>query len=480
MKRTKYLVLSVSVIALASCANSPITDKNLPVPDISANWNTPGAISEDVRDGWLNDLKVDALSDFVAEVLKNNPGYQAQIHRMISAGYNLKVTQGNFYPTLNASLGDSRRSIQNPFTPSNNISLGLNTRWEIDVWSRLSAQTGASRATYNASRADLAGARLSLAAQVAQNWFDVMEAQDQVDLAKKTVESFERATKIARDRFSRGLNTGLDLRLIISSLEDSRATLSSRENQLGQQKRRLEILAGRFPSAQVIATGKIPDLTEDVPAGLPITLLERRPDLQAARAKLVSAGYNSKAANKALLPQLVLTASGNNTSPGFNNILKFDNIFWNVLANITQPIFQGGKLHYTAKAQEELFEAAKKDYASTVLAAFKEVEDALSSERALKQQVIHTRLAAEKAIDAEKVALDQYSRGLIKVSVLLQSQRQSLAQQSQLISVKKQQINNRIALYLALGGDFAAKEDIQDTTNKTRALQSTTNHGNTL
>lgn len=461
MKSAKYLVLSVSVIALASCAAVPVTDRDLPFSDISTSWSANDKAPANVRDGWLSDLKIEALSNFVDEVLINNPDFQVTARRMEAAGFNAKVARGNFYPTLNASLGVSRRNVQNPFTPSNNVSAGLDARWEVDVWGRISAQTAAANANYTAARYDQKGARLSLAAQVAQTWFDAMEAEAQVELAARTVASYERAVRVVRKRFARGLSTGLDLRLIVSNLEASRASLSSREDLLGQQKRRLEILAGRYPAATIMATGKIPDLKTDVPAGLPINLLERRPDLQAAKARLLSAGYSSQAAEKSLLPSLSITANGNNSSRGFSDLLDLDNIFWSVIGNLTQPIFQGGKLRFAAKASQKQFEAEKQIFARTLLTAFQEVEDALSSERALKKQVVHTGKAAENAIAAEKVALDQYGRGLIKISVLLTSQRQSLAQQSQLISVKKQRINNRIALHLALGGDFQIPEDIQ-------------------
>jgi outer membrane protein TolC len=280
-------------------------------------------------------------------------------------------------------------------------------------------------------------------------------------LANRTVESYERAVRVVEKRFARGLSTGLDLRLVKSNLEASRASLSNRQNQLSQQKRRLEIFAGRYPAAKILAAGEIPDLKGNVPTGLPMNLLERRPDLRAAKVRLLSAGYSSQAADKDMLPAFSITASGNNSSSNFSDLLKFDNIFWNLLGNITQPIFQGGKLRYAAKASQELFEAEKQVFARTMLTAFREVEDALSSERWLKEQVNHTEKAAKNAIAAGKVALDQYGRGLIKISTLLESQRQSLSQQSQLLSIRKQLINNRVALHLALGGDFTTGPDIQ-------------------
>ncbi len=480
MRRTRFLVLSVSVIALAACAAVPVTDKNLPTPDISTKWRAGEQSSVAVQNGWLDDFNIAELSNFVDEVLQNNPDFRATVHRVQSAGFNAKVTRGNFYPTLNTEFGVSKRSIQNPFVPSNDLSFGFNARWEADVWGRIASQTAAADADYAAALYDLEGARLSLAAQVAQTWFDVMEAAAQLDLAEKTVVSYERTVQIVRGRFRRGLSTGLDLRLTISNLEAARASLENRKNQLDTQRRRLEILAGRYPAAEIMATGAIPNLKDDVPVGLPMNLLERRPDLRAAKEKLLSAGYQSQSAGKALLPSISITANANNSSPGFSEMLKFDNIFWNILGNITQPIFEGGKLRYTAKAQKELFEAGKKDFTQALLVAFKEVEDALSSDRALKEQVKYTEESAKNAVAAEHVALDQYSRGLIKIAVLLDSQRRSLDQQSQLLSVKKQRINNRIALHLALGGDFTVSEDIQAQTGKYNAPEGDADKGNAL
>ena len=180
-----------------------------------------------------------------------------------------------------------------------------------------------------------------------------------------------------------------------------------------------------------------------------------------------AAGYRAKAAEKAMLPSISITARGGNTTKQFNDLLKFDHIFWNLIGGITQPIFQGGQLRYGAKAEQMNFEAQKQNYVQTLLRAFKEVEDALDQDRSLAARVEHTELAAQNAVAAEAVALEQYSQGLIRISTLLQSQRSSLTQQSQLLSIKKQRINNRISLYLSLGGDFILGNtlDIQENIN---------------
>ena len=320
MKRTRFLVLSVSVIVLASCASVPVTDDNLPTPDIAPSWSeidqSADPSASNVRHGWLDDLHMTELSDFVDEVLKNNPNFQSTAHRMAAAGYNVKVSRAGLMPTLNASLGVSRRNIVNPFAPSNNVSIGLDSRWEVDVWGKLSARHKSSNEDYKASLFDQEAARLSLAAQVAQAWFDVLEAEAQLKLSRQTEERFTQSWRVVRNRFQRGLSTGLDLRLITSSLEAERARLSDREDQLSAQRRRLELLAGRYPAAKIMASGEIPDLIGDVPVGIPVNILERRPDLRAAKARLLGAGYDSQAADKDLLPSFTLTANGSNSSVG--------------------------------------------------------------------------------------------------------------------------------------------------------------------
>tara|TARA_B100001939_G_scaffold315415_1_gene300548 strand:- start:10388 stop:11872 length:1485 start_codon:yes stop_codon:yes gene_type:complete len=468
MTKINIWLLSVSAIAVAACSSVPITDAELPGPsattDLPEKWAAQESPSSEygfVQEGWLDRLAMPELSRFVSRVLENNPDYRRAARQMEAAEFDLGVARADLLPQLRASFAATRQHTSSPSVTRNALDVGLDASWELDVWGRLTAQKAAAASDYAVARYDLEGARLSLAAQVAQSWFAALEAEQQYELAQRTVESFERSERIVRHRYERGLNTGLDLRLALSNLEAARASLSERRDQLAQARRTLELLAGAYPAAAIRAVGQIPEDLPEVPAGLPADLLERRPDLQAAKHRLYAVGYRAQQANKALLPSFSLTASGSNTSDNFSDLLKFDDVFWNLVGNITQPLFQGGRLHYGAKAQEARFEAQKEQFAATLLQAFREVEDALSADRALAEQVRHTARAAENAIAAEQVALDQYSRGLIRITTLLDSQRQSLAQQSQLLLVKRQRINNRIRLHLALGGDFIISEDHQ-------------------
>lgn len=465
MNTSKLFVTSALSLILASCATLPVDDGELTNSiDINAQWQSSDEFAAAVENGWLDDLEMTALSDFVDQVLEKNPNYNEVALRMQAAGFNADASAGRLLPRVSGSASATRTGVEAPVpNTSNSFSLGLDASWEIDVWGKLSANAAAARSNYEVAQYDFYGARLSLAAQVSQAWFDVIEAKQQFELATATVQNYESATGIIRNRFERGLSSGLDLRLSITNLEASKATEKLRETTYNEALRRLELFAGRYPAANILVSGAIPDDLSEIPIGVPLDLLERRPDLQSAKARLYAAGYRAQGANKALLPSISITARGSNTTDEFGELLKFDNVFWNLVGGITQPIFQGGQLRYAAKAEQLNFEAQKQNYAQTLLRAFKEVEDALDRDKSLESRVEFTARAAQNAIAAEQVALEQYAQGLIRISTLLQSQRQSLTQQSQLLSIKKQRINNRISLYLSLGGDFRSQNTIPAT-----------------
>ena len=458
MNITKLLASTALALALTACATLPFNDSEvISSVDIKNQWQASDGQATSVENGWLENLEMTELSDFVAEVMLNNQNYNEIALRMQAAGFSADAAKGRLMPRVGASASASRVGVNSPVqNTSNNLSLGLNASWEVDVWGRLSSSAAAARSNYEVAQYDYYGARLSLAAQVSQAWFDVIEAKQQLDLSTRTVENYERTTNIINNRFKRGLTTGLDLRLSITNLEAAKATKEQRESAYRQSMRQLELFAGRYPAAEMTISGGIPDDLSAFPGGIPLDILERRPDLQAAKSRLYAAGYKTQVAEKALLPGITITSSANNATEEFGELLKFDNVFWNLVGGITQPIFQGGQLRYAAKAEQMNFEAQKQNYAQTLLRAFKEVEDALDNDKSLAARVDHTEQAAQNAVAAEEVALTQYSQGLIKISTLLQSQRSSLTQQSQLLSIKKQRINNRISLYLSLGGDYSS------------------------
>jgi NodT family efflux transporter outer membrane factor (OMF) lipoprotein len=335
--------------------------------------------------------------------------------------------------------------------------VSLETSWEVDLWGRVRAGARAAVAEMQASEADLRGARLSIAAQTAKIWFSILEARQQIALAEESVESFVLSAEQVRSRYESGIRPALDLRLALSNLAGAEALLELRRTQLDRAVRQLEVLLGRYPDGNILETlvaGGLPRTPDPVPAGLPSELLIRRPDLVAAERRLVASDQRYLAARRSLYPRLTLTASGGTRSASLNDLLDGDFKVWSLLGGLTQPLFQGGRL----RAGVEQADAASREtlsfYVGSVLSAFAEVESSLAAEGYLAEREVHLAEAAEQLVAARRLAEQRYRNGVGIYLVVLESQTRALTAESELLVVRRQRLENRVDLHLALGGGF--------------------------
>lgn len=454
----KILVLLLGVTSTAGCA---LQDKSAadrtPSIDIPASWRAD-ASPEPVK-AWLADFRDPALISLVEEAVIRNFQLRSAASRVRAARAQARIAGAEPRPRaqLAASANRSRRGAAGTVLPestSDRWELSGQLSWEADLWGRLSDAARAARADWRASEADFAAARLSLAANIARQWFNVIEVQAQQRLAEDTVESFETSLATVENRYRQGIGDALDVRLARNNLETARAGLLQRRRQHQNLVRGLEILAGRYPSGAMPQSGSLPELPGPVPAGLPSQLLERRPDLLAAETRLRAAGFRLAGAEKNRLPAIALTANAGTSSDALRNLIDLDYLIWNLAANLAQPVFQGGRLAAERDLAAARDDEALQDYAHAVLTAFREVEDALDSDTWLLAQEQAARRAAEEAREAETLALDQYRRGLTEIITLLEAQRRKFNADSALIEIVNLRVQNRIDLHLALGGAF--------------------------
>lgn len=445
----------------AGCATSGTlpADREPPV-EVPDSWRA-GA-PEGWRGGWLETLGDPTLTRLVEEAVAGNFELQSAASRVRAAHARARVAGADPLPQMQLAAGASRSErggIADPAfarSPSNSFELRGQLSWEADLWGRLSDSTRAAHADWRAAQADYEAARLSLAANIARRWFDTIASRAQTRLARDTVESFEKSLATIENRYRQGIGEALDVRLARNNLANARANLSQRRRLQRNLVRELETLLGRYPVGGVDSPQTLPLVTGPVPAGLPAQLLARRPDLVAAASRLRAAGHRLAGAEKNRLPGIALTASGGTASDALRDLVDLDSFIWSLAADLTQPIFQGGRL----AAQRDLARAEDSEaltlYAQTALAAFREVEDALDSENHLAGQEDASRIAAREARAAETLALDQYRRGLTGIITLLESQRRKFDADSALIEIINLRLQNRIDLHLALGGDFEA------------------------
>ncbi|MEL6210402.1 MAG: efflux transporter outer membrane subunit, partial [Pseudomonadota bacterium] len=376
-----------------------------------------------------------------------------------AAAADADAERGNLLPFISGSVsGGGNRSVFEAMNgdaienDSGTFGLGINASWEADLWGRLAAGVDISEADLLLAETDLASARLSVASQTAIAWINLNAAVAQRDVAEATLQARQRTADLTERRFSRGLSTALDVRLARSALAGAEASIAAREQAVGEAARSLEILLGRYPSAEVTAPATLPGLSEIVPLSSPALLLSRRPDIAAAETRVVQAGLRAEQARLALLPSLNITAALGTNSDDISNTFDPSFIAANALANLTQPLYAGGQLTARADAFLERIEIALASYASVTLTAWREVEDALAADNFLSIQEDAQKRALEEAAFAEDLAERQYQNGLVSIFNLIDAQTRRLNAESSLVTARSNRAVNRIQYYLALGG----------------------------
>ncbi len=474
MKSLKGLTLSLAVFSVACAGTSPDSNKGKLGVDVADHYQAgerQGRPLSDIR--WIETFGDSKLNGLVKEAEKNNRDIAAAVANIDIALARAREAGSDLYPHLQG-LTTGRRAKQNfiglPLGPgggsdsvlsslSNDFGVSLDMSWELDLWGRVRAGQSASLAELEATQADRASIELSIGGQTAKAWFALIEARQQQDLAKRTVEIFGNTEKTLRNQFELGAGDnqkGLaaQLRLAMSDRAAAREALVRREQQAEQISRQLEILLGRYPRGEVDSGLKLPGMPKTPPAGIPASLLDRRPDLVASERRLAATDKRILEAKLSLLPRISLTGSAGQTSADLANILDNNLSVWSFAGRAAQPIFQGGQILEAINVRKGEAKRSLADFEKTALVAFQEVEDTLAAERFLNQREQALVESASLASDAYKTADEEYANGVGDVLTMLTSQRQMVLRESERLLIRRLRLDNRVNLHLALGGDF--------------------------
>ncbi|HHL72021.1 MAG TPA: efflux transporter outer membrane subunit [Bacteroidetes bacterium] len=252
------------------------------------------------------------------------------------------------------------------------------------------------------------------------------------------------------------MRPSLDYVLAKSNVAAAEAVLQQRRQILEQVRRQLELLLGRYPAAEISIAKSLPEPEGDIPAGIPVSLLLRRPDVIAAERRLAATGASLKQARAALFPRISLSAGGGTTTKEFSDLLNSDLVVWSLASNLLQPIFQGGRLRATVALMSAQQRLALAQYSQSALTAYTEVENALAAVRYLSRQEEALNIATQEALESRRLAEQRYNTGLTDLITVLEAQRRAYDAESQLLRIRRQKLDARIDLYLALGGGFSA------------------------
>ena len=453
MKIRLIQLLSVGLL-VAGCVPSPDSlsknrNTNLSIPKRYDSTQPP---VPEVKSGLLALCPDARMRSYVNRALAHNPDLKASAARLEEAGFNIRKAYAPLIPTLSAGGGASRAQsfVGTTTTRGNRYSAALDTQWEIDVWGRIRAGVSASASDRNAARADYASARQSIAAQTMQAYFDLVAAEKLLGLSQRRLSSFQKSYNLVNRRFEAGTGNLGDLDLARTDVENTRAQLAQRKDSRDQAARSLAVLTGAYPTTKSSASSW-PSLQRGVQAGIPSTLLMKRPDIDAAYQRIRAADSRVTVAHRDLYPRFSLTASGGNQSSTLRNLADANFNVWSIAGNLTAPLIDGGSRRAELGSANARAKQALANYQSTVLNAFREVENALGSERYLLSQEQSTRKALSAARSAEARIQRNYETGLVEILTLLDTQRRSFSTEESLINTKALRYRNRVTLALALG-----------------------------
>ncbi len=455
------LTLAASAMLLVSgCAvkeppaSGEIRQEALSGVELPEAWKVGGQPGE-IRDNWLALFSDPHLSALVDEALAHNPDLRVSATRVEQAAEYVNLAKSALYPAINllgtggvkSGGGDLSSAIQG---------VALPISWELDLWGRLRYARNAAEEDSRSVQADFAYARQSLAAAVARSWFTASETWLQRQIAGEMVQSAERLQELAEIRHRVGAGNEQDVALARASLGTLRDGAKQIELAHQQAIRALELLVGRYPSTELKARGELTALPGPVPVGMPLAMLERRPDLVAAERRIAAAFDRVGEARAARLPKINLNASvASMTSEVIQMKEDYDNPTSGAGARLIAPVYQGGALVTQVEIRTLEQKEAVAAYAASALKALADVENALAAggnlterEQLLQRAVTDNRRALE-------LVETSYRTGRADLRAVQQQLLDLQAARLSLLRVQSEQLSQRVNLHLALGGGFS-------------------------
>ena len=456
----------ILLLLSAGCAKPKLQGRYDLDVEIKETWQSGAAGKDDPLAAWWTTFQDSGLSRVIERTLQQNRDARAAVARVQAALTEARIAGTELKPSVGAGFGAiSRRQnfIGFPIPGSEGevlsrtftiYGVSLDVSWEADLWGRLRSGELAAYQLYEAEEATYRALQHSLAGQSAKIWFACIEAANQVSLAEETVVRFEESSQAIRIRFEAGVRPAFDLRLALTDLASAESLVQQRQEQLDRTLRQLEILSGDYPSGTLSLSDSLPDLPGPVPAGIPAEMVARRPDLMAAQKRLLASDAQIAQSRAELYPRLSLTGSLGTSTDALKGLLDGDFSVWSLAGNLLQPVFQSGRLRKGVDLARARGEEALQSYAGSVLRALAEVESALAAEASLNERLLALEQAAEQAQAAVALARLRYGQGVGDVLGVLDSQRRVLTTRSQILTVKRERLDNRIDLHLALGGEL--------------------------
>ena len=467
MKRVKYaLLFGAALSLLGACSLAPpLKTPTIPTA-VAYKENGPWTQAEPAdrlpRDSWWALYGNPELDELETKLISGNPTLAAAVANYAQERALADQARAGLFPTLglNASAQRNRESVnaplRGPTTPTyyNTNTLGGSVSYELDLWGQIRNEVAAGEANAAASAADLENARLSLIAQLVDDYVQLRSLDRDGAILDESVKAFDRALALTQQRHDAGIAPGLDVAQAQTQLNVARSQAAQTLAARALMEHAIAALLGVSASTFSIKPAIVDVALPRIPSGVPTTLLERRPDIAAAQRRMIAANANIGVARAAYFPSLTLGAQGGFQSSAVSNWLSAPSSFWAIGPNALLSVFDGGLRRAQVAQARAAFDTSAANYRSTVITAFQQVEDSLATLNHYHDAAIDEKAAVDAAQRSLDFSMALYKQGATDYLTVVTSQTALLQAQIEALNLDTLQLTASVDLIRALGGGW--------------------------
>jgi NodT family efflux transporter outer membrane factor (OMF) lipoprotein len=467
MRIVRGVLVAATFALLTACAVGP--NYKRPAFDAAAaykeqdGWKPSEPNDALDRGAWWQIYNDEVLNGLEVQINISNQNVLAAAASVEEARALVRQAQANFWPqvSLNASRtrtveGTAPGVVLGTNTTSTVTDLGISGNWEIDLWGRIRRTTESDRASMQSSEAALAGARLAAQAALATDYFE-LRAQDQLQVILDDIVAAEQQSlKITENRYRVGVAAKADVVSAQTQLLSSQADQVNAPLQRAILEHAIAVLVGQQPASFSVARANMRTDVPTVPAGLPSTLLERRPDVAQAERQVAASNAQVGVAISAFFPTLTITGSDDYRGNTISRLIRTANRVWAIGPSLALSVFDAGLRRAQVAQARAAHEVTVDNYRQTVLSSLQQVEDDIATLRVNEQRAVIEEETVKAAREAETLTLNQYKAGTVPYSSVITAQTTRLNAEETALSVLSSRLQASVALIQALGGGWKA------------------------
>ena len=468
MTNTKFFSMLplVAALVLAGCASPPPVDTQalaaapaqFKEQALPAGWTQAPPAEAQSRGAWWLAFQDPAMDALVERAGERNSGIQEAAGRLAQARALLRGAQADRLPQIGLNAGAQRQAGANTIngiTPATITTAGASVSWEVDLSGRLAQARDAASLDAGAREALLQSTRLAVQAETAQTYLSLRALDAERTLVRETVEAYRDTLDLTTRRWRGGDVSELEVVRVQTEMAATASDALALDRRRAELEHALAVLVGDAAANFSLPDGAWNTALPNIPAGVPATVLARRPDVAAAQASLLAAQARVGAAQAAWFPNLTLTGAGGFASPELGDLLQWSARAWSLGALLSLPVFDGGRRDAGIASARAQFDIATAGYRGQVLGAFREVEDQLSGLRLLSEQSQVQDRAVTSATRATALSDTRWRNGLVSQLDLLDARRGELRNRRLALQLRAAQYQATVGLIRALGGSWS-------------------------